>query len=110
MIQIDMEMPKSCKECPLTYIDTGDDAYFSSNERRCVIDGSCIDGMSERAYDCPLKKVNPKSDKPSGKCKDCGYYEKCTNLCTKHDSEKVFRNPNWYCADFVRVEEQGECT
>lgn len=57
-----------------------------------------------------LPSVYPKSDKPSGKCKDCGYYEKCTNLCTKHDNEKVFRNPNWYCADFVMVEEQGECT
>ena len=51
-------MPKSCKECNLTYLDSGDDAYFGSAERRCVIDGSCIDGTSERAYDCPLKSTD----------------------------------------------------
>lgn len=57
------KMPKSCKECPLTYRDTGDDAYFGANERRCVIDDSCIDGMvSERAYDCPLIEAIPKAE------------------------------------------------
>ena len=57
------KMPKSCKECPLTYLDTGDDAYFGACERRCVIDDSCVDGMgSERAYDCPLIEAIPKSD------------------------------------------------
>lgn len=57
------KMPNSCKECPLTYRDTGDDAYFGANERRCVIDDSCIDGMtSERAYDCPLIEAIPKAD------------------------------------------------
>lgn len=55
------KIPNSCKECPLTYLDTGDDAYFGANERRCVIDDSCIDGMvSERAYDCPLVEAIPK--------------------------------------------------
>lgn len=55
------KIPNSCKECPLTYLDTGDDAYFGSNERRCVIDDSCVDGMgSERAYDCPLVEAIPK--------------------------------------------------
>lgn len=61
MIRIDMKMPKSCKECPLTYLDCGDDAYFGRNERRCVVDDSCIDGTNERAYDCPLKEVNTDS-------------------------------------------------
>lgn len=57
------KMPNSCKECPLTYLDTGDDAYFGANERRCVIDDSCIDGMvSERAYDCPLVEAVPKDN------------------------------------------------
>lgn len=55
------KIPNNCKECPLTYLDTGDDAYFGANERRCVIDDSCIDGMvSERAYDCPLVEAIPK--------------------------------------------------
>lgn len=57
------KIPNSCKECPLTYLDTGDDAYFGANERRCVIDDSCIDGMvSERAYDCPLVEAIPKDE------------------------------------------------
>ena len=57
------KMPQRCKECPLTYLDTGDDAYFGANERRCVIDNSCVDGMgSERAYDCPLVEAIPKAD------------------------------------------------
>lgn len=57
------KMPNSCKECPLTYLDTGDDAYFGTNERRCVIDDSCVDGMgSERAYDCPLLEAIPKAE------------------------------------------------
>jgi hypothetical protein len=58
VIITNMDMPKSCKECNLTYLDSGDDAYFGSTERRCVIDGSCIDGISERAYDCPLKSTD----------------------------------------------------
>lgn len=57
------KMPKSCKECPLTYLDTGDDAYFGVSERRCIIDDSCIDGMvSERAYDCPLIEAISKAE------------------------------------------------
>ena len=57
------KIPNSCKECPLTYLDTGDDAYFGAYERRCVIDDSCVDGMaSERAYDCPLVEAIPKAD------------------------------------------------
>lgn len=57
------KMPHSCKECPLTYLDTGDDAYFGANERRCVLDDSCVDGMvSERAYDCPLVEAVPKDN------------------------------------------------
>ena len=65
MIAIDKlyinKMPKSCKECPLTYLDTGDDAFFGVNERRCVIDDSCVDGIvSERSSDCPLVEAIPK--------------------------------------------------
>lgn len=57
------KMPNSCKECPLTYLDTSDDAYFGANERRCVIDDSCVNGMgSERAYDCPLVEAIPKDE------------------------------------------------
>ena len=54
MIQIDMDMPKSCKECPLTYTDTGDDAYFGTNTERCVFDRSEISHENSRYDDCPL--------------------------------------------------------
>ena len=57
------KIPNSCKECPLTYLDKGDDAYFGAYEKRCVIDDSCVDGMaSERAYDCPLVEAIPKDE------------------------------------------------
>jgi len=53
------DMPKSCRECELKYLDTGDDAYFGANVYRCVIDDSEI--LEEgRHYDCPLKPM-PKS-------------------------------------------------
>ena len=64
------KMPNSCKECPLTYLDTGDDAYFGANERRCIINDSCVDGIvSERAYDCPLVEAIPK-DQYEARLKD----------------------------------------
>ena len=64
------KMPNSCKECPLTYLDTGDDAYFGANERRCIIDDSCVNGIvSERAYDCPLVEAIPK-DQYEARLKD----------------------------------------
>ena len=57
------EMPQNCRECPLTYFDNGDDAYFGTNELRCVLDNSCIDGMvSERAYDCPLINIEEEDE------------------------------------------------
>ena len=64
------KMPNSCKECPLTYLDTGDDAYFGANERRCINNDSCVDGIvSERAYDCPLVEAIPK-DQYEARLKD----------------------------------------
>lgn len=57
------KMPKSCKECPLTYLDTRDDTFFGVNERRCIIDDSCVDGIvSERPRDCPLVEAIPKTE------------------------------------------------
>lgn len=87
------KIPNSCKECPLAYLDTGDDAFFGSNERRCIIDGSCVDGLvSERAYDCPLIEAIPKAqckanmiamleeiraeiETKYGQCDICEYFE-----------------------------------
>ena len=58
MIGIDIEMPKSCTVCPLTYLDTGDDPYFGGCERRCVIDNSSVEGMTKKRWDdCPLSEV-----------------------------------------------------
>ena len=54
-----VEIPKSCMDCPLTFLDTGDDAYFGKNVYRCVIDGCAIDiSCYERAYGCPLKSLD----------------------------------------------------
>lgn len=52
---LDMNMPKNCADCKLTYLDTGDDAY----EYRCVINNSVIDcNSTERDYGCHLKSVD----------------------------------------------------
>lgn len=56
-----VDMPDSCKKCPLKYFDTGDDAYFGGGTERCVIDGSEI-SLSGRYDDCPLRPL-PKRKK-----------------------------------------------
>ena len=54
-----MDMPENCANCPLTYLDTGDDAYWGLNEYRCVKDNDLIDiHDKERLEDCPLKSVD----------------------------------------------------
>lgn len=54
-----IDMPKSCKDCKLTYLDTGDDAYYGSPIQRCIFDGAEVDA-DERYYDCPLKPMPEK--------------------------------------------------
>ena len=56
-----LEMPKSCKDCKLTYLDTGDDAYFGVNVQRCIFDDADAD-TDERYYDCPLKPMPKEED------------------------------------------------
>ena len=51
-----IDMPKSCRDCKLTYLDTGDDAYFGVNVQRCIFDDAEAD-TDERYYDCPLKPL-----------------------------------------------------
>lgn len=54
-----MDMPENCANCPLTYLDTGDDAYWGPNEYRCVKSNDPIDiNDKERLDDCPLKSVD----------------------------------------------------
>ena len=53
------EMPESCMECRLKYLDTGDDAYFGPNVYCCVWDGSEILKRGKDEW-CPLKPL-PKS-------------------------------------------------
>ncbi len=54
-----IDMPKSCEECRLKYLDTGDDAYFGMNVYRCVLDGAEIN-RNERWDDCPLRPLPQK--------------------------------------------------
>lgn len=51
-----IDMPKSCRDCKLTYLDTGDDAYFGVNVQRCILDDAEAD-TDERYYDCPLRPL-----------------------------------------------------
>ena len=54
-----IDMPGSCEECRLKYLDTGDDAYFGMNVYRCVLDEAEIN-WNERWDDCPLRPLPPK--------------------------------------------------
>lgn len=56
-----LEMPKSCRDCKLTYLDTGDDAYFGVNVQRCIFDDAEAD-TDERYYDCPLRPLPQKKE------------------------------------------------
>lgn len=51
-----IDMPNNCEECKLTYLDTGDDAYYGCPIRRCIFDGAEADA-NERYYDCPLRPL-----------------------------------------------------
>lgn len=54
-----IDMPQTCKECKLKYLDTGDDAYWGVNVERCICD-NCEIEHNERAYDCQLKPMPQK--------------------------------------------------
>lgn len=54
-----IDTPKSCMECRLKYLDTGDDAYFGTNIYRCIWDGSEILSTGIDEY-CPLKPLPQK--------------------------------------------------
>ena len=56
-----VDMPNSCEECKLKYLDTGDDVYWGCNVERCIWD-NCEIEHNERAYDCPLKPMPEKKE------------------------------------------------
>ena len=58
MILVDIEMPKSCRDCPIVH-----DEIYCSITHKSVLDQS-IDFMKERLPDCPLKQFvqPPKAD------------------------------------------------
>ena len=48
-------MPKTCKDCTLTYIDN--DTYFVEGVRCCVLKRCCID-IIDKDKTCPLIKID----------------------------------------------------
>lgn len=67
-----VDMPRSCAECKLKYLDTGDDAYWGTNVERCIWD-NCEIEQNERAYDCPLKPLPDCPDVPETISNDVAY-------------------------------------
>ena len=79
-----MDMPENCANCPLTYLDTGDDAYWGLNEYRCVKDNGLIDiHDKERLDDCPLKSVDGLIDKIEIEICSRNYYTRETDTRDK---------------------------
>ena len=73
-----IDMPKNCKECELTFLDTGDDAYFGTNCNRCIYDYAEICHDDKRWDDCPLRsveglieKIEERRSKQNCSCSDC---------------------------------------
>lgn len=50
MIAINIEMPKACEECPITYIT--DDM-----ELQCPFQKLYVTGLGKRAEGCPLEEL-----------------------------------------------------
>ena len=76
-----IEMPKSCRDCKLTYLDTGDDAYFGVNVQRCIFDDADAD-TDERYYDCPLKSLPQMKWHEEGKENECEeWFKNGWNAC-----------------------------
>ena len=100
MIQIDMEMPNSCSECPICHCKGKDEPWnyccFATMD-----DINIEEWDKERYITCPLKEV------PTWKCKNCDHYR--NGVCIWHSGFRPLED--WYCSDFMMVEEQqGENT
>ena len=93
--------------CPLKEIDerNAEDCISKARVNK-IIDSPYFRQADKLIQIMNLPSAYPKSEKPSGKCKDCGHYEKCTNFCSKNYLDKVFREPNWFCADFAMMESE----
>lgn len=89
MIAINMEMPKSCAECPM---------YQSEDSDYCDITGEWITGQEMvRHKNCPLKEIVT--------CEDCKYCV-MTELgvyCDRH-IHRLDTHLDKYCADAERRE------
>ena len=95
MIQIDMEMPNRCDECPLSSL---------SNE--CpLINIDCDEEMGGRDLNCPLKEI------PTGKweIKDNMWWI-CSNCGCRTRMIKKYNVPNYCpaCGAKMVEEHQGE--
>ena len=95
MIQIDMQMPTNCLDCPacneyLMCAIPVNGRKWGENDVREFGQG--------RPEWCPLKE--------HVRCKDCKHYDVDNLYCDKHDFQfdsKEF-TPDWFCADGERKE------
>ena len=111
MIQIDMEMPKSCKECPFEKFG---DCYGGKAKYIMDIEDCMEAGI--RHPNCPLKDEQPTIDAVKVvRCKDCKHSETLTETDGTEVlwCEKMFDlhgfceevKPNHYCGYRERKEE-----
>ena len=98
MIQIDIPMPESCRDCPFEMY------YMNCGETRCRATGMILaDGykaipFEDRHPDCPLMEVV--------KCKDCKYYTSVTAHCeVRGKGLYLIRGKDDWCSRGKRREE-----
>lgn len=97
MIQIDMEMPKSCYDCPLAmlrYTTLFRNGKQATNQYACVITGKVITSTKRNRF-CPLMDAVPVV-----RCKDCKHNAKSGGTC---DHICIDADDNWFCADGERM-------
>lgn len=67
---LELEMPRSCKKCPLKYYLDYSERNYPWEDYACIIIGKGIVDKGRRP-DCPLKLVEGKDEQTNVKCRYC---------------------------------------
>lgn len=96
MIRIDMEMPKTCYECPFA-MHSYETLYVTQGNNSCVLTHKAITG-TKRNKSCPLRELV--------RCMDCKHKRMVLKSgCLGCDIQCCLHPYDWYCPDGEKVTE-----
>lgn len=97
----DFTMPKNCGEC----------RCYDVEWARCSFLDKDTEGFDKRPTDCPLVE----DVKTVVRCKDCKWVSRDCEWCLNpdapvcgDDATRLYIEPNWFCADGKRKEEEND--